>query len=507
MERVDLLILGAGVAGVYAAKAAEERGAKVLLLSKDPLPSGSTPWAQGGVAFPLDETDLEAHLQDTLRAGRGLVEERAARSILQEAPRHLEKLLSLGLPFHPEPTREGGHSRARVRHLGGDRSGLLLLKGLLSRLRAQVLEGYMAVSLLVGEGRVAGALVLGQPGGANLVEVRAGAVLLATGGFSRLFPLTTNPPSSTGDGMALAYRAGATLRDLEFIQFHPTALPDGSLVSEACRGEGALLLNAHGERFMPRYDPLAELAPRDVVAKAVHWERERTGAVYLDLRPIPHLERRFPTVVAAARALGFDPLKEPLPVAPAAHYAMGGVKTDLKGFTGIPGLYAAGEVASTGFHGANRLASNSLLEGLVMGERAALAALEDLAHPKAPEPLPAYLLDPSHLLSLRSRVGQAAGVVRRGKDLAQALAWVADLPLKEAVPDASQRGTAHLRQALEAGNLALLARILLEMALAREESRGAHFREDFPQEEQEVYHLLASLGAQGPHLQRVPVGV
>jgi len=498
----DLLILGAGIAGVYAALAAEEKGAKVLLLSKDPLPSGSTPWAQGGVAFPLDEADLEAHLQDTLRAGRGLVEEGVARSILEEAPRHLEKLLALGLPFHPEPTREGGHSRARVRHLGGDRSGLFLLKGLLKRLRSPVQEGYMAVALLLEEGRVAGALVLGPEG---LQAVRAGAILLATGGLGRLFPVTTNPKGATGDGMALAYLAGATLRDLEFVQFHPTALPDGSLVSEACRGEGAILLNAQGERFMPRYDPLGELAPRDVVARAVHRERERTGGVYLDLRPIPHLESRFPTVVATARALGFNPFREPIPVAPAAHYAMGGVRTDLSGYTGLPGLYAAGEVASTGFHGANRLVSNSLLEGLVMGERAALAALEDLAYPKALEPLPAYLLDPVHLKALQDRMGQAAGVVRRGKDLAQALAHVAHLPLEEVTPGALERSGwgAHLRQALEASNLALLGRLLLRMALLREESRGAHFREDFPQEGKEAYHLEA----QGSELRRVPTVV
>lgn len=347
---VDLLILGAGVAGVYAALAAEAEGARVLLLSKDPLPSGSTPWAQGGVAFPLDDEDLEAHLQDTLRAGRGLVEEGVARSILEEAPRHLERLLAWGLPFHPEPTREGGHSRARVRHLGGDRSGLLLLRGLLARLQSPVLEGHLAVSLLVEGKRVAGAWVLGPEGP---VEVRAGAVLLATGGFGRLFPVTTNPPGATGDGMALAHRAGAVLRDLEFVQFHPTALPDGALVSEACRGEGAILLNALGERFMLRYDPLGELAPRDAVARAVFRERERTGGVFLDLRPIPRLEERFPTVVASARAQGLEPLREPIPVAPAAHYAMGGVKTDLRGFTGVEGLYAAGEVASTGLHGAN----------------------------------------------------------------------------------------------------------------------------------------------------------
>ncbi|MFN4071192.1 MAG: L-aspartate oxidase [Thermus caldifontis] len=504
----DLLILGAGIAGVYAALAAEERGAKVLLLSKDPLPSGSTPWAQGGVAFPLDEADLKAHLEDTLRAGRGLVEEAVARSILQEAPRHLERLLSLGLPFHPEPTREGGHSRARVRHLGRDRSGLLLLQGLLRRLRGPVLEGHMAVSLLLGEDRVAGALVLG-PGGFQ--TVRAGAVLLATGGLGRLFPVTTNPEGATGDGMALAYVAGATLRDLEFVQFHPTALSDGSLVSEACRGEGAILLNAQGERFMPRYDPFGELAPRDVVARAVHRERVRTGEVYLDLRPIPHLESRFPTVVAAAQALGFNPLREPVPVAPAAHYAMGGVRTDLWGFTGVSGLYAAGEVASTGFHGANRLASNSLLEGLVMGERAAIAALQDLAHPRRAEPLPILLLDPGHLKPLRERMGQAAGVVRRGWELAQALAWVEGLPLEETLPGdlpASWDPKA-LRAFLEAGHLALLSRLLLRMALMREESRGAHFREEFPQEAQEPYHLevqgTPGAASQAPNPVRLPL--
>lgn len=504
----DLLILGAGIAGVYAALAAEERGAKVLLLSKDPLPSGSTPWAQGGVAFPLDEADLEAHLQDTLRAGRGLVEEGVARSILEEAPRHLERLLALGLPFHPEPTREGGHSRARVRHLGGDQSGLFLLKGLLKQIRSPVQEDYMAVALLLGEGRVAGALVLGPEG---LQVVRAGAVLLATGGLGRLFPVTTNPKGATGDGMALAYLAGATLRDLEFVQFHPTALLDGSLVSEACRGEGAILLNAEGERFMPRYDPLGELAPRDVVARAVHRERERTGGVYLDLRPIPHLESRFPTVVATARTLGFDPSREPIPVAPAAHYAMGGVRTDLLGYTGLPGLYAAGEVASTGFHGANRLASNSLLEGLVMGERAAKAALQDLAYPKRVESLPILLLDPEHLKPLRERMGQAAGVIRRGGDLQRALTWVEGLPLKEAFPeDLPALGDPRaLRALVESGHLALLALLLLRMALLREESRGAHFREDFPQEAREAYHLevrgAPGAGRERPSLARVPV--
>ena len=492
MERrsTDLLVLGAGVAGVYAALAAEERGARVLLVSKDPLPAGSTPWAQGGVAFPVGEEDLEAHLRDTLVAGRGLVEEGVARSILEEAPRHLERLRAFGLPFHPEPTREGGHSRARVFHLGGDRSGLLLLEGLLKRLSTPVVPA-QALSLLVSGNRVAGALLWG-PGG--LWEVRAGAVLLATGGFGRLFPVTTNPHGATGDGMALAWRAGAVLRDLEFVQFHPTALPNGALVSEACRGEGALLLNAHGERFMPRYDPLAELAPRDVVARAVFRERERTGGVYLDLRPIPHLEERFPTVVAQARALGLDPLRAPLPVAPAAHYAMGGVRTDAFGHTGIPGLFAAGEVASTGFHGANRLASNSLLEGLVVGWRAALRALEDLAFPPRATPLPALAAPPEAVASLREEAGEALGVVRRKETLLAFLRRAEAVPLEE-VEQAS-------RDRLEAGSLLLLTRLLARAALAREESRGAHFREDFPLEDRPRHSLF-----QGWRLGFLPVGV
>jgi L-aspartate oxidase len=392
----DLLILGAGVAGVYAALWAEAQGATTLVVSKDPLPSGSTPWAQGGVAFPVDEADVEAHIQDTLQAGRGLVEEKVARSIVEEAPLHLERLLRWGLPFHPQPVREGGHSQARVRHLGGDRSGLWLLRGLLARLNRLPLQGYTALSLLLAGDRVGGALLLGPEGP---VEVRAGAVLLATGGFGSLFPVSTAPPGATGDGMVLAWRAGATLRDLEFVQFHPTALPNGALVSEAVRGEGAVLLNALGERFMPRYAELGELAPRDVVALAVFWERQQTGGTYLDLRVVEHLEERFPTVVASARALGLDPTKDLLPVVPAAHYVMGGIRTDTFGFTGQPGLYAAGEVASTGLHGANRLASNSLLEGLVMGKRAALAALQDLGEvsfPRQLQRLPVLATSPRH---------------------------------------------------------------------------------------------------------------
>lgn len=477
--KVDLLILGAGVAGVYAALAAEERGARVLLVSKDPLPAGSTAWAQGGVAFPLDERDLEDHLQDTLTAGRGLVEEAVARSILEEAFRHLERLRSLGVRFEEPPAREGGHSRARVFHLGGDKSGLLLLQALLAHLKSPVLEGYMALSLLKGD-RVGGAVLWHEKEG--LIRVEAGAVLLATGGLGRLFPVTTNPPGATGDGLVLAWRAGAVLRDLEFIQFHPTALEDGSLVTEAARGAGAVLLNALGERFMPRYDPLAELAPRDVVARAIHQERVNTGRVLLDLRGIPDLERRFPTVVASARALGLDPLREPLPVAPAAHYLVGGVRTDLWGFTGVPGLYAAGEVASTGFHGANRLASNSLLEGLVMGERAALRALEDLAW-KRGEVLPLFRMPPALLDGLRRWMGLEAGVVRRREGLLAALQHAKLLPLSEGLPE---RGLT--RREVEAGNLAFLARLHLTGALLREESRGVHFREDFPHPSPRPYH-------------------
>jgi L-aspartate oxidase len=277
--------------------------------------------------------------------------------------------------------------------------------------------------------------------------------------------------------MVLAWRAGATLRDLEFVQFHPTALPNGALVSEAVRGEGAVLLNALGERFMPRYAELGELAPRDVVARAVFWERQQTGGTYLDLRVVEHLEERFPTVVASARALGLDPTKDLLPVVPAAHYVMGGIRTDAFGFTGLPGLYAAGEVASTGLHGANRLASNSLLEGLVMGKRAALAALQDLGEvsfPRQLQRLPVLATSPDILPALRHRVGEALGVVREGTRLRAFLTFVKALPLQEK-PWAT-------REEAEAGSLLLLARLVAQGALLREESRGAHFREDFPQE-------------------------
>jgi L-aspartate oxidase len=280
--------------------------------------------------------------------------------------------------------------------------------------------------------------------------------------------------------MALAWRAGAILRDLEFVQFHPTVLPNGALVSEAARGAGAVLLNAWGERFMPRYAELEELAPRDVVAQAVFWERQRTGGVYLDLRAVPHLEERFPTVVASARALRLDPGKDPLPVAPAAHYVMGGVRTDAFGRTGLPGLYAAGEVASTGLHGANRLASNSLLEGLVMGKRAALAALRDLQEPPLQvQALPVLTAPPSLLPQLRQQAEEALGVVREGERLRAFLAFAEALPLEEK-PWAS-------REEVEAGSLLLLARWVAQGALLREESRGCHFRRDFPQE-REPFH-------------------
>ncbi len=474
--KADLLILGAGLAGVMAALAAEAQGARVLLASKDPWPAGSTPWAQGGVAIPLDEADLEDHLQDTLRAGRGLVEEAVARSILEEAPLVLERLARLGIHFPGPPAREGGHARARVRHLGGDRTGFFLLQALAQRLKAPILQGHLAYALRLGGGRVRGALLLGPEGP---VAAEAGGVVLATGGLGGLFPLSTNPPSATGDGLALAYRAGAVLRDLEFIQFHPTALPNGALVTEALRGAGALLVNARGERFMPRYDPLAELAPRDVVARAVAWERERTGGVFLDARGVEALPERFPTVYKAALDLGLDPRQDLLPVAPAAHYAVGGVRTDAFGWTGLPGLWAVGEVGSTGFHGANRLASNSLLEALVLGHRAGEKALEDLSF--GPGDGVGLLMDPGLRPEVQAWAGQALGLVRRGPTLKEALAWAEALPLKEGHPRS--------RAEAETAHLALLLRLLLRAALLREESRGGHYREDFPQEAKVAYHL------------------
>jgi L-aspartate oxidase len=433
-----MVVVGGGIAGMYAALCAAAE-TDVVLLTKGPLLTSASYLAQGGVAAAVGEGDSpELHAEDTLRAGRGLCRPTAVAVLTEEAPARVADLVDLGVPFDDELGLEGGHSQRRVVHAGGAATGAVIARALAGRVlehpRIRVHEGERALELV--------------PGGVRTGDevLRAPATLLATGGYSALWERTTNPSGSVGDGIVLAYRAGAALADLELVQFHPTVVAgNGLLLSEALRGEGALLLDEHGERFTD------ELAPRDVVARAI----DEHGTARLDLRGIDR--DRFPTLMSELVSHGFDPGLEPIPVSPAAHYTMGGVVTDLEGRTGVAGVYAAGECACTGVHGANRLASNSLLECLVFGRRAALAALCDS--------------------SVTGTVPQA---------------WPAETrPIEAVTPElraAMWRDAGLLRDAAGLGELAgsphSLARLIAKGALAREESRGGHFRTDFPFEDE-----------------------
>jgi L-aspartate oxidase len=434
--RCDLAVVGGGIAGLYAALCVGDE-ADVLLLSKGPLRSSASYLAQGGVAAATAEDDSpELHAEDTIRAGRGLCRESAVLALVGEAPARVADLRDFGVPFDLEPGLEGGHSRRRVLHVAGAATGKEILRVLVDRVLAHP-------RVRVSEGET-----VREVSGAGVVterrSIEAGATLLATGGAASLWQRTTNPPGATGDGMAMAFGAGARLADLEFMQFHPTVLAEnGLLLSEALRGEGAVLVDGDGRRFTD------ELAPRDVVARAVG---ER-GTALLDLRRIDR--GRFPALMDALAREGFDPALEPIPVSPAAHYTMGGIVTDLDGRTDVAGLYAAGECACTGVHGANRLASNSLLECLVFGRRAALAALSDpveRGHVRGTDPVSTL---PQATPALRAAMWEDAGLVR---------------------------DAAGLRRLTESPHL--LARLIAKSALAREESRGGHFRADFPFEDE-----------------------
>jgi L-aspartate oxidase len=494
MPEYDYVVLGSGIAGLFTALLAREHG-RVLVISKGSLDESNTKYAQGGIAAavgPDDSADL--HLTDTLAAGAGIVDEPAARILTADGPARIADLVRLGVPFDTLDGeivlgQEAAHSARRIIHAGGDATGLYIETTLADVARAgvTVLERTLAIEIVTRAGRVTGVRALDTATGVT-TEYECRHLVIATGGAGQLYRATTNPPVTTGDGIALAFRAGADVMDMEFIQFHPTALrlPGAPvfLISEAVRGEGGLLYAVDGHRFMPAIDPRAELAPRDVVARAITREMARTGAdhVLLDITHLPpeRVAARFPHIYHFCLEQGLDITRQPVPVSPAAHYTMGGVRTNTWGETTIPGLYAAGEAACTGVHGANRLASNSLLESVVFAERV-------VEHSRAGNwtgPAPAadaFGLPPAEpgeappltLAALQTLMWDTAGIVRDGDGLARARrtlsAWQAALP------------RAHDRPAHELANLLLVARLVVEAALRRTESRGAHCRADYPE--------------------------
>jgi L-aspartate oxidase len=483
-QRADVVVIGTGVAGLVAALAAHRRGRRVVVLSK--ASETATFYAQGGIAVVLPDTDdsVDTHVADTLAAGAGLCDPEAVRSIVAGGYRAVTELVDdgarfdEGAPGHWDLTREGGHSRRRIIHSGGDATGAEVQRAL-DRAAAQldIRRGHIALELLHDGEAVAGVLVLNDDG---LGVVHAPSVILATGGLGNLYAATTNPAGSTGDGVALAMWAGLAVSDIEFIQFHPTMLFDGHaggrrpLITEAVRGEGAVLVDGQGNSVTAGVHPMGDLAPRDVVAGAIDARMAATGApcVYLDARGIAHFKRRFPTVTAACRAAGIDPTREPIPVVPGAHYSCGGVVTDVYGRTELAGLFAAGEVARTGMHGANRLASNSLLEGLVVGGRAGQAAAD---HAVDAGPSHAVSAEPSARRALpRAELQRAmtrdASVVRDGDGLRRLA--------KEL--DASAPRILNSRADFEDVALTTVAAAVASSALARTESRGCHHRSDFP---------------------------
>ncbi len=494
--RSQVVVVGTGVAGLTCALDLTVSGVSTLLLTKGAPDEANTYWAQGGVAVVRGERDpgdsVGAHIEDTLTAGGGLSDPAAVSMMLTEGPAAVATLMARGAHFDSGPdgllrTREGGHSANRVIHAGGDATGAEIERSLLAagNLPGMLTEHQVLDVVLDVTGRAAGVTVLGDDGTIGLI--RADAVVLATGGAGHLYAASTNPEVATGDGLAMALRSGAELADIEFMQFHPTVLWTGPgvrghrpLVTEAVRGEGAVLIDATGARVMTGVHPQGDLAPRDVVSLAIT-RRLATAPggvrdhVFLDATGIaPEVfARRFPTVSAACAAAGINPNIQPIPVAPAAHYHCGGVVTDLRGRTTVPGLYAVGEVARTGLHGANRLASNSLLEGLVMGERAAAAVGSDLAsgpsqHELFIPSLPTAALDGRD--SGQAAMSAEAGIGRAAAGLVQALT-VFDRP---SVTVETTRAT------VEAANIALASRALLTAAATRTESRGCHVRTDHP---------------------------
>jgi L-aspartate oxidase len=495
----DVVVIGSGIAGLTAALRLRGQVDKVLVVTKDVLDAGSTQWAQGGIAAALGPGDTpEQHERDTLVAGAGACDPAAVRALVTEGPEAVRELIALGTEFDHDPdgelslTREGGHLRDRIAHAGGDATGAEIQRALIAAIEQapeiEVIPHALAVDLLLDDaGGVAGVTLHvmgeGQRDGVGAVHCRA--VVLASGGLGQVFSQTTNPAVATGDGMAIAARAGAVLRDLEFVQFHPTVMYLGPesrgqqpLISEAVRGEGAFLVDFEGHRFMQGQHELADLAPRDVVAKAITRGMNEAGRphMWLDARHLgaAFWERRFPTILATARRHGVDPVTELIPVAPACHYASGGVATDLWGRTSVPGLYATGEVACSGVHGANRLASNSLLEGLVFSRRIAAvlpAELRPRSRPAADQRTPG-LVSGSTRRELQEAMTAWVGVLRSAAGLAEAAILL----------DKLAGNTTELvdQESWETTNLLTVSTALAAAAALREETRGSHWREDFP---------------------------
>jgi L-aspartate oxidase len=522
----DVCVVGSGVAGLCVALHARAAGLSVAVVTKVEVDDGSTRWAQGGIAAVLSATDTPAaHARDTEVAGVGLCDAAAVQALVTEGPERLHQLITWGAAFDRDGagrlllTREGGHSRDRIVHAGGDATGAEVQRALHDAVAADpgvtLIEHAMVLDVVRDvAGRVAGVTlhVLGEGSADGVGAVRSRAVVLATGGMGQVYAATTNPSVSTGDGVALGLRAGAVATDLEFVQFHPTSLylgPDARgqqpLVSEALRGEGAVLRDGAGERFMVGTHELAELAPRDVVAKAITRVQLRDGVdhVWLDAREVPGLAERFPTIVARCREAGIDPVTELVPVTPAAHYASGGLATDLWGRTTVPGLYACGEVACTGVHGANRLASNSLLEGLVFAGRIGAALARELPVPAPAEqadPRPEGLVDAGARAGLTATMSAQVGALRTGAGLAEATGRLAALGERTtAVPGVP---------GWETTDLLTVATAITAAAAARAETRGCHWREDHPDAVDEWrVHLDVRLDDEGEMtLSRRPVG-
>ena len=504
---VDVLVIGGGIAGLRATMAIDPR-LSALIVTKDELKESNSTYAQGGIAGVLDPDDrFEDHIDDTIAAGAELCDRSVVEMVVREAPGHIRQLIEWGTQFDHEEGelllgREGGHSHHRIVHALGDATGKEIMRAMIHRARselgAQVWQDTFTIDLLTHEGRCCGALVWNRHHGKTFVWAKE--TILCTGGTGQVYRESTNPVVATGDGHAIAYRAGAELMDMEFMQFHPTVLyiagSGRTLITEAVRGEGALLIDSDGKRFMPEYDERGELAPRDVVSQAINDRMRETHhpCVYLDLTHLGanRIHQRFPGIVKSCAEFGIDITTDRIPVRPGAHYMIGGVKVDEHGRTSLPNLWAAGEVTSSGLHGANRLASNSLLEGLVYGARAGESAskaaldIQDTFQaiplenpPLEPHSEPLDLQDIRN--SLKSLMWRSAGVLRDGPDLKKAgqtidswLQYVLDRQLDTPM-------------GWELQNMLTVSRVIIEAALRREESRGVHRRSDFPEQDDSAW--------------------